>query len=49
MYAYLEQLLIKAIPGDSFEEELQKRIGFYHDEFNDDLLRVGRRICEYIS
>ena len=48
MCVYLEQLLIKWILGESFEEELQKRIGFYQDEFNNDILRVGRRICEYI-
>ena len=35
MYATLEQLLIKAILGESFEEELQKVIGFYHNDFND--------------
>ena len=43
MYATLEQLLIKAIIGESFEEELQKVIGFYHDDFNDDILRVQLR------
>ena len=43
MYATLEQLLIKAILGESFEEELQKVIGFYHDDFNDDILRVQLR------
>ena len=48
MCVYLEQLLIKWILDESFEEELQKRIGFYHDEFNNDILRIGRRICEYI-
>ena len=36
MYATLERLLIKAILGESFEEELQKVIGFYYDDFNDD-------------
>ena len=41
MYATLEQLLIKAILGQSFE--LQKVIGFYHDDFNDDILRVQLR------
>ena len=40
MYAIHEQLLIKAIIGKSFEEELQKVIGFYHDAFNDDILKV---------
>ena len=40
MYATLEQPLIKAILGDSFEEELQKVIGFCHDDFNDDIFRV---------
>ena len=43
MYATLEQLLIKAILGEQFEEELQKVIGFYHDGFNDDILRVQIR------
>ena len=43
MYATLEQLLIKAILGESIEEELQKVIGFYHDDFNDDILRVQLR------
>ena len=43
MYATLEQLLIKVILGESFEEELQKIIGFYHDDFNDDILRVKLR------
>ena len=43
MYATLEQLLIKAILGESFEEELQKVIGFYHNDFNDDILRVQLR------
>ena len=43
MYTNLEQLLIKAILGESFEEELQKVIGFYHDDFNDDVLRVQLR------
>ena len=43
MHATLEQLLIKAIIGESFEEELQKVIGFYHDDFNDDILRVQLR------
>ena len=33
MNATLKQLLIKAILGESFEEELQKVIGFYHDDF----------------
>ena len=40
MHATLEQLLIIAILGESFEEELQKVIGFYHDDFNDDILRA---------
>ena len=44
MYATLEQLLIKAIFCESFEELLQKVIGFYHDHFNDDILRVQLRI-----
>ena len=43
MYATLEQLLIKAILAESFEEELQKVIGFCHDDFNDDILRVQLR------
>ena len=43
MNATLKQLLIKAILGESFEEELQKVIGFYHDDFNDDILRVQLR------
>ena len=43
MNATLKQLLIKAILGESFEEELQKVIGFYHDDFNDDMLRVQLR------
>ena len=43
MYAIHEQLLIKAILGKSFEEELQKVLGFYHDDFNDDILRVQLR------
>ena len=33
MNATFKQLLIKAILGESFEEELQKVIGFYHDDF----------------
>ena len=40
MYATLEQLLIKAILGESFEEVLEKVIGFYYDNFNDDILRI---------
>ena len=40
MYATLEQLLIKAILGESFEEVLEKVIGFYYDDFNDDILRI---------
>ena len=40
MYTTLEQLLIKATLGKSFEEELRKVIGFYHDDFHDDILRV---------
>ena len=43
MYAIHDQLLIKAKLGKSFEEELQKVIGFYHDDFNDDILRVQLR------
>ena len=43
MYATVEQLLIKAILGEQFEEELQKVIGFYHDDFNDGMLRVQLR------
>ena len=43
MYAIHEQLLIKALLGKSSEEELQKVIGFYHDDFNDDILRVQLR------
>ena len=43
MNATLEQLLIKAILAESFEEELQKMIGFCHDDFNDDILRVQLR------
>ena len=43
MCATLRQLLIKAILGESLEEELQKVIGFYHDHFNDDILRVQLR------
>ena len=46
MYATLEQLLIKAILSESFEEELQKVIGFYRDGFNDDMLRVPLRILQ---
>ena len=42
MYATLEQLLFKAILGESFEEELQKVTDFYHDDFND-ILRVQLR------
>ena len=48
MYATLEQLLIKAILGQSFEEELQKVIGFYHDDFNDDKLRVQLRTLSVV-
>ena len=40
MYAALEQFLIKPIPGELFEKELQKVIGFYHNEFNGDILRI---------
>ena len=40
MYATFEQLLIKTVLGDSFEEELQKWIGFYHDDSKDHILRV---------
>ena len=29
--------------SESFKEELQKMIGFYHDDFNDDILRVQLR------
>ena len=43
MYATPEQLLIKAILGESFEEKLQKVIGFYHDDFNEGILRVQLR------
>ena len=43
MYATLEQLLIKAIISELFEEELQKVLGFYHDDFNDDILREQLR------
>ena len=43
MYAIYEQLLIKALLGKWSEEELQKVIGFYHDDFNDDILRVQLR------
>ena len=43
MYATLEQLLNKAILGESFEEELRKVIGFYHDDFNDNILRLPLR------
>ena len=39
MYATLE-LLIKTVLCETFEEELQKVIGFYHDDFNDYTLRV---------
>ena len=42
MYATFEQFLIKAILGESFEEELQKVTDFYHDDFND-ILRVQLR------
>ena len=42
MYTTLEQLLGKATLGESFEEELQKVIGFYHNDFND-ILRVQLR------
>ena len=42
MYTTLEQLLIKVILGESFEEELQKVIAFYHDDFNN-ILRVQLR------
>ena len=42
MYTTLEQLLVKATLGESFEEELQKVIGFYHNDFND-ILRVQLR------
>ena len=43
MYATLKQLLIKAIISELFEEELQKVLGFYHDDFNDDILREQLR------
>ena len=43
MYATLEQLLNKAILGESFEEELRKVIGFYHDDFNDNILTLQLR------
>ena len=43
IYATLEQLLIKAILGESFVEELQKVIGFHHDDFIDDILRAQLR------
>ena len=49
MYATLEQLLIKAILSESFEEELQKVIGFYRDGFNDDILRVPLRTLQQWS
>ena len=48
MYATLEQPLIKAIFGEPFEEELQKVSGFYHDDFNDDILRVQLRILSAV-
>ena len=43
MYATLEQLLVKVILGESFEEGLQKVLSFYHDDFNDDIFRVQLR------
>ena len=43
MYATLQQLLNKAILGESFEEELRKVIGFYHDDFNDNILTLQLR------
>ena len=43
MYTTLKQLLVKATIGESFKEELQKVIGFYHNDFNDDILRVQLR------
>ena len=49
MYATLEQLLIKAILGESFEEELQKVIGFYNDDFNDGILRVQLRTLSVVT
>ena len=49
MHATLEQLLIKAILGESFEEELQKVIGFYNDDFNDGILRVQLRTLSVVT
>ena len=43
MYTTLEQVLIKAMLDKSFEEELQKVIGFYNDDFKNDILRVQLR------
>ena len=49
MYATLEQLLIKAILDESFEEELQKVIGFYNDDFNDGIIRVQLRTLSVVT
>ena len=49
MCATFEQLLIKAILGESFEEVLQKVIGFYHDDFDDDILRVQLRTLQAVT
>ena len=49
MYATLEQHFIKAILGESFEEELQKMIGFYHADFNDDIVRVRLRTLSAVT
>ena len=37
------------ILGESFEEELQKVIGFYHDDFNGDILRVQLRTLPAVT
>ena len=49
IYATLEQLLIKAILGESFVEELQKVIGFHHDDFIDDILRAQLRTLPAVT
>ena len=49
MYATLEQHFIKAILGESFKEELQKMIGFYHADFNDDIVRVRLRTLPAVT
>ena len=43
LYTTLEQVLIKAMLDKSFEKELQKVIGFYNDDFKNDILRVQLR------